>query len=177
MAVSSSFKVLVVVSLVVTLIPKILIGAVVSNPTYGKVVELIAPFFVSQGFQVTYPAQFAGKEALIAMKDNCFMHVVPVAHQGWHQATVRNSVVPDQRLWFQFEGHLTEEEQETYYPLTIYYAKKAARHLGISVNFPPVLALITEGACSVQALNWNGLPEIPFQSGYSGAGSIKASER
>lgn len=163
MAVSNSFKALTALVLAVTLAPKLLIGAVVSNPSYGIVVESFAPFFFEEGFQVAYPAQFAGKEALIAMKDDCFMHVVPVAHQGWHEATIRTSVRPDQKLWFEFEGRLTEQHQETVYPLIVYYARKAVRYLGINTDFPPVLAIVAEGSCSIELIKWDRRPRIPFR--------------
>lgn len=161
MAASNSFKIVLAISLLVTVMPKLLLGAGVSNPSYSEIVKIIAPFFTAEGYEVTSPVDFAGKDALLAMKGDCLMYVIPVAHQGWHEATVRQSVGPSENLWFAFEGRL-KQRQDTYYPLSAYYINKSARYLGVDADYPPVLAIVTEGTCSIESIHWGGLPRIPF---------------
>lgn len=168
MAVSSSFKFGLGVLLVVTTIPKVLWGGGISNPEYAEIANTVTPFFIEEGFQVASEVKFAGMDALIAFRDECLMYVVPVAHQGWHQATIRQAVGPSQSLWFEFEGVIKEREQDTFYPLTVYYFSKAARYFGFKTNYPPVFAIVTEGNCSVKALNWRAFPAISFKKVFVG---------
>lgn len=167
-AVSSSFKFGLSVLLIVTTIPKILWGGGISNPEYVDIVNAATEFFVEEGFQVSGQVQFAGMDALLAINDECLMYVVPVAHQGWHQAAIRHSVGPDQSLWFEFEGEIKGQKQDTFYPLTVYYFNKAARYFGFKANYPPLFAIVTEGNCSVKALNWRAFPAISFKSVFVG---------
>lgn len=161
--VSGSFKLVLAVTLSLTALPKLLLGTGFSNPSSDEIVKAVGYVFERDGYNVTSPVQFAGKEALLAMKGGCIIYAVPVAHQGWHQATIRQSLAPTQSLWFEFQGRLTRDFQETIYPLSVYYIRKTLRYVGFDTKYPPVLALIADGSCSISELGWDRGPEIRFK--------------
>ena len=161
-AVSTQFRVFVTAGLMLSLGVKMLVVGSVSNPSDVEIVETTAPFFERHGFQVIAPTSFAGRDALLAQRDDCLIYATPVAHQGWHQATVRQSLGPTQTLSFVFEGRLTPYYQERWRPLLTYYLFKAARYTGLDLPFPPVFALVTSGTCKIEALNWASMPRIAF---------------
>lgn len=160
--VSTHFKVFLAVGLVVSLGVKALVVGSVSNPSDREIVEAAMPFFERQGFQVMGPTSFAGRDALLAQRDDCLMYVIPVAHQGWHQATVRQSLDPTQKLAFVFEGRIAPAQQERWRPLLTYYLFKAARYTGVDLPYPPVFGLAMSGNCQVETLDWASMPRIAF---------------
>lgn len=163
MAGSTRFKILLALALIVTLGSKAFITANVGNPSDREIVEGIVPFFERSGFEVAATAYFAGRDALIARKGDCLIYAVPVAHQGWHQATVRQSVDPaSQKLDFVFRGRLTADRQERWYPLLVYYTRKVERYVGLDADYPPLVALVSSGRCDLAAVDWDRLPSVPF---------------
>lgn len=160
--VSKSFKVLLGVALAITLLPELTGNAWIANPADAQIVRGVRPFFDQQGFQVAGETRFAGREALLVGKDNCMIYAVPVAHQGWHQATVRQSTGTDQSLWFAFEGRVTKDRQSALRPLLTYYTLKSLRYLGLPTGYPPVLALVIDGGCTPWETDWSLVPTVPF---------------
>lgn len=164
MGVSPQFKIAAALLIAATLAAKLLIAGGVQNPTDEEIAVAVQPFFEQQGFGAAGLGTFAGRPALILGRNNCLMYAVPVAHQGWHQATVRSGVTADQELWFVFDGNLRKDRQQRWYPLAKYYFDKALGYVGINLGYPPVLALVTSGDCGIQTVAWSKLSAIPFKS-------------
>lgn len=162
-SVSNSFKILVVIGLIATILPKFITAAGVQNPTGIDILKKARLFFERQGFDVAGLTKFSDRDSLLVQKDNCMMYVIPVAHQGWNQATIKQALVPGQSIWFQFEGKLTRDVQDTGYPLLIYYTNKAVNYLGYRAGYPAVLAIVCQGTCDLMSLAWNSLDRVSFQ--------------
>jgi hypothetical protein len=163
-AASGTLKAFVAIALVLTIAPKLLISGAVGNPPEIEIVDAISPFFLKNGYAVANSVVFANRHALMIRKGICIAYVIPVAHQGWHQAGIRQAVSSSQRLWFEFDGKLTADEQQRWYPLFVYYVRKAIRYTGLPATYPPVLAVVADGECSFEALDWASLPSIQFHN-------------
>jgi hypothetical protein len=157
------FRLILSVVFLATLGLKLLVAGPVENPSDSEIAESLTSFFLGQGFQVAGLTTFAGRQALLIHRGDCLAYVVPVAQQGWHQATVREAMSANQHLFFEFRGEISVDRQMRWYPLLVYYAFKIARYAGMPEPYPPVLALVTSGSCDVAKIDWASMPEIQFR--------------
>lgn len=186
MALSKRFSIFAAATLSLTLGAKLAFVAGVGTPDDETIAIAMAPLFEGQGFLSAGVVDFAGRPALLVSREACLLYVVPVAPQGWSEATVRHAIGPDQSLWFAFAGSVREDTQERYRPLLIYYINKSMAYMRFSPGYSPVLALVGSRACQIDRLDWSRIPTVPFKefavdymsSAETGSyGSFSASER
>lgn len=156
------FELLLAGALALTLGVKLVVAGGVQNPSFEAVSEAMRPFFARNGFEIGGSTTFAGRPALLVRKDACLLYSVPVSQQGWHQATVRQSLSAGQGLWYAMRGRLQKDLQPTWSPLAQYYFNKILRYGGLDGQYPPILALVTAGDCDLGQIDWNGLPRVDF---------------
>jgi len=160
---SPRFKIALGLVLGVSLGLKLLVfGAGVMNPSEPDIASALKPFFERQGYSVV-SAEFAGRSALLAVRNECMMYVVPIAHQGWHQSTVRQAVGRNQTLWFAFEGNLSRDAQQRWRPLLTYYSTKIWAYVGANAGYPVALAIVAYDGCDVTQVDWRETPSVPYQ--------------
>lgn len=165
---SVRFKIFLAVALTITLSAKLLNGGRVDNPSFDLVLSGAEKALVAQGYLSAGMTTFSGRKALLAGRGACFIYVVPVAHQGWHQETLRKGMAADQSLWFVFEGTLTAETQPEWRTLFGYYVQKSLRYAGFPATYHPVFGVVASRECNVSNVDWASLPAVPFRARTSG---------
>lgn len=163
MAASLPFKVLLAVGIVATLGVKSLMSGGVQNPTGEDVAFSAARLLAAEGLAYIGPGQIGARPAVIFSGGGCRIAIIAVAHQGWHEAAVRQEVKADQKLWFVFDGVVYQDRQPTWQPMVHYYANKAMAYLGLNAPYPPVFAVVTDQGCTPGQFDWAKLPAVPFR--------------
>lgn len=162
MTVSRRFKALLVVFAAITLGVKLLTGSVVQNPDANAIYDSITPALRAQGFEIAGQVSFAGRDALLVRRESCIAYLLSVAHQGWHEQTILQNTPPDARLFFIFKGQVFPDRQPRFWPLLDYYAAKALRSVSPQSTYPPVIALVASGECSLGSVDWKTIDGVPF---------------
>lgn len=160
----SRFKMILLASLALLVVVKSFSYGTITNPTNSEILSRVAPYWSSRGFTIAGELRFGGRDAILAAKDACYIYVVPVAPQGWHQAALKQVADDSQKIWYVFEGQITQDEQLRWRPMLKYYASKALRNIGFDVNYSPVLALIASGECAVEYMDVANIPSVPFDA-------------
>jgi hypothetical protein len=161
---SARFKIVTTVLVLLSIAVKSLTNSSVLNPSPNDIASSLATFLQHQDFVVAGPVSIGGVEAVLARKDQCIAYFVPMAHQGWHEAILRQQLQPNQELWFVFEGRLTHSRQPTFWPTFEYYKMKSARYLFRDSQMPILLGIIPTGTCDLKTVDWSKLPSVPFQT-------------
>jgi len=156
------FSIVLVSALALTLSIKTFVAASVMRPNGSDIALTAGKLIEGQGFQLAGLSTFAGRTAVMAQKDSCLLYLIPVSEQGWHQETVRTSVVAGQRLYFVFDSKVYDDNQPRWKPLFEFYSSFALAHAGLGPGYSPVVAVVASDDCDVKAIDWSGLAPVPY---------------
>jgi len=143
---------------------KLVFAGNVYNPSNEQIIQAFEPAFASQGFISAGATQYSGRPALLVSKGECYLYVIPVATEGWHQSALRGNLPAGGRLFFAFDGVAYLSEQPTWAPLIQSFWDRGLRYMGVRRAFKPVVALIGTPACDSSAVVWSKLPQVPFRT-------------
>lgn len=162
MAASAALKVALAASLVTTLGLKLVFGGGVGIPISAQVSREVADHLATQGFQIRSQGEFGGRPATVLTAPGCELAVMNIAHQGWHEPTLREAMPSGYNLFFIYDGKAIEGTQPKWLPLLEYYVLKAVSYTGWSAPFKPMLAVVARPSCDFSGVDWTALPTFSF---------------
>lgn len=156
------FSVFLAALLIATFGIKLSIGGGLVATSSVEIAETLTEPLTEQGFQVAGISKLAGRDALLAQRNDCQMYLIPVVPHGWNQAALQKFTGPDQALWFVSNSVLTENEQERWRPLLRYFIAKVIRYMGVDFGYHPVIAIVGSKTCTPATMDWSKVPLAHF---------------
>ena len=142
---------------------KVAVGGGIVNPTDEQLALAAQRALEDQNFVSAGLTQIASRPALLMARDLCQIFIVPVAHQGWHDAVLKKITTDGWRLWYVFDGSATENAHSRFTPLISYYYKKTAAYVGFDVSYPLFYGVIASDACKIKELDWSYLQNVKYK--------------
>lgn len=163
MHLSIAFKSMIAGFLIATISLKLATGGGIRNPTFEEIRPGLHEYLVQRGFSVAGDLRIASLDGLAAMKSDCLIYLLPVAHQGWNEATIMKQTEGRQKVYFIFGDDVTQSTQSRVVPTLRYYSSKFFTYLGLrQFGYTPMIAALTTGSCDMSANIWKGVPSLPF---------------
>ncbi|TNM65324.1 hypothetical protein [Aliirhizobium smilacinae] len=142
---------------------KLATGGGVRNPNFDEMKPRLEQYLRGKGYQIAGSLRFADLNGIAAMKSDCLLYLVPIAHQGWNEATVLQQTQSDQEVYFLYEGTATKAIQPRLSPMLGYYSSKFLSYLGLKhYGYAPMLAAVTTGSCDMNSEAWADAPTVSF---------------
>lgn len=163
MSPDTRFRLVLAVGVLLSLSIKLLAIGGIENPHPGDVAATAESSLVAQGFASAGITEYAGRPSLLVNRGACLLYLIPVAPQGYNEATLSAKLAPGERLSFVFRGELYRDRQPRWAPLVNYYVSKAIRYSGWPARFWPVYGVVEVGDCARTTVEWSQLPAVAFR--------------
>lgn len=164
MLLSLRFRFVLAVALVATLSLKILVSGGINNPSFDTIARSVETSMAGIGFETAGIVPYNGAPSALVRNTDCIMYVVPIAQQGWNQASLNLTLAPENDIWYVFEGHVRAGAPDRWRPMLGYYIAKSLRYAGFDTGYPPLLAVIAPKACPVASIDWSAIKDVHFES-------------
>lgn len=133
--------------------------------TTAPVVATAKAFLERQG--LTIQATEANLDLTVIDADKapeCRLALADMAPQGWHAGVLHHVGRDAERIFFVFDGTVSEG-QPVFAPRLRLYLDLIKRHLGFDSAFHPLLGVIADAACGAERYPWAELARVPLARG------------
>lgn len=163
MRLSIAFKIITAAFLLASISLKLATGGGVRNPNFDEIKPLLENYMVGKGYQVAGALRYADLNGVAAMKSDCLLYLIPIAHQGWNEATVLQQIQSGQEVYFIYRGRVAKAIQPRFSPTLSYYLSKFLSYIGFAhYGYAPMLAAVTTGKCDMNSAAWADAPTVAF---------------